>query len=522
MADCPIYTISSNSVGASIAEEDCLKELPVSPVWLRVEPNSFSDFGNELSKVTRNPINPSRQMRKGRTVGTEASAGYQTDVTPTSIQRLMQGFLFADARQAASTRALSLPIGSVRPVNVTAGTVVIANENATPVTFEVGALVHMSGFANAANNGLKVVTAFDPIDGVTVTPATVAETVTGSEIYSKVVETVGYQFAEGDVELVVTSGIPSLVSAAGSFLKPGIIPGAWVFIGGDATANRLGTNVGYARVASVTEDTLVLDQATFTPVTNTGAAVSLRLFVGAVVRNEKDPELIVQRSYQLERTLGINPVSGETQAEYAVGSIAGELTLNIPSEEKLTADLSFMACDIEYRSGLPGDTIKAGARVEPDNEEAFNSTSDVVRLRISVSDAGSINPIPLTGYVQEATLTVNNNISGNKAIGVFGNLDFNVGTFETSGSITAYFADVATLKAIRNDLDVEFNAITAFDNKGFVIDLPLLTVMGGSVNVEQDNSVTLPIEMSAVEGKHGFTLLYQAFSYLPDVAMPTA
>ena len=50
--------------------------------------------------------------------------------------------------------------------------------------------------------------------------------------------------------------------------------------------------------------------------------------------------------------------------------------------------------------------------------------------------------------------------------------------------------------------------------------MPLLTLSGGTLNVEKDAPITLPIEKQAVEGEGGFTLLYQFFPYLPDLAMP--
>jgi hypothetical protein len=521
MANCPTYTISSNEVGASIADEECLRKLPDSPVWQLAEPNSFSDFGNEQTKTTRNPINPSRQKRKGRGVGGEASAGFQTDVTPTSLPRPMQGFLYADAREPASTKLLSAPIGSVQVSSIDASGIVIDDVNDTPIEFEVGSILNLSGFEAAANNGLKTVTSIDPVTGVAVTPATVSETISGSDGYTKNVETVGYAFAEGDVSLVITSGVPALISATGSFEKNSIVPGSWIFVGGDDAANQLGSNVGFGRVKSVDAGTLIFDELDFTATDEAGAGVSLHVYVSSVIRNEKDPSKIVQRSYQIERTLGYNQTTQDLQAEYAIGALASELSVNIPSEEKLTADLSYMACDVEYRSGDVGDKIKDGARVEPGSEEAFNSTSDIVRMRVNVTDSGSVNPIPLVGYVQEATLTVANNLTGNKAIGFYGNFDFSVGMFEVGGSITAYFTRVAELKAIRNDLDVGFNVIGAFDNKGFVFDYPLMTVTGGSLSVEADSAIMLPIDMMAVEGGNGFTMVYQAFNYLPDVAMPT-
>ena len=164
--------------------------------------------------------------------------------------------------------------------------------------------------------------------------------------------------------------------------------------------------------------------------------------------------------------------------------------------------------------------IKTGDRIEASGEEVYNTTSDVYRMKIAVSNPISSTLPPLVGYVQEGSIAITNNASPNTAIGTMGAIDFQFGDFEVSGSLTAYFADIGAVKTINDDSDCAFNVIGAYSNYGFVFDMPLLTLSGGTLNVEKDAPITLPIEKQAVEGEGGFTLLYQFFPYLPDLAMP--
>lgn len=504
--------IDSNITGLAFAEEASLKTLPATPVWYGLEPNSYSDFGGELSTVARAPIDPSRQNKKGTITDLDASGGFNIDFTKSNLVRLLQGFFFADARQLPSTQALNAAAVPLTGVTASSKTYAAASGLGS---FAANQIVFASGFANAANNGLKTV-ASSTAGGVVVNEALTDEV---SPPAAAKLETVGFQFASGDISLAVTSGIPSLVATAADFTTlPGLIPGLWVFIGGDAAGTRFANNVGYARIKSIAAKAIVFDDTSFAPATEAGTGKTIRLFVGTVVKNEKTPSLIKRRSYNIERQLGQGPTS--TQAEYLEGAVANEFTLNVPQADKLNADLTFVACDNTHRSGEAGDEIKDGTRVGVLGEDAYNTSTDIYRIKMSVIDPASSNPSALFGYVSEANVSINNNVSPNKAIGTLGAFDTSAGNFEVGGSITAYFTTISAVRAIRQNSDVGLSIIGASKNAGFVFDIPLLGLGGGRLNVEKDAPITVPLEPAGAENPNGYTMLYEAFSYLPNLAMP--
>lgn len=508
---CEIVKIDSNITGLSIAEEQCLKQLPTTPEWVRLDPNSYSDFGGELTTMARSPIDPSRQNKKGTVVDMDASGGFNIDLTRTNLNKHLQGFFFADAREPFTTKPMNAVQVPITAVDGTAKTYTFAGANA----LVAGQLIYAEGFVNAANNGLKTV-ASATATAVTVVEALVTE---ASPPAGAFLNRTGGALPAGDVSIAVVNGVASLVSTTSDFTTfPGLIPGKWIYLGGDAAGSSFVNNKGFARIGTIQANALIFDDVTWTPV-NEAAAGAIRFFTGVVIRNEKDPALIKRRSYSLERTLG----EGEegTQAEYLDGAVANELTLNIPQGDKLNVDMSYVACENNYVTGKTGDELRAGTRVPlTGNAAAFNTSSDVFRMKMAVLDPANSNPGSLFGYVTEASISINNNASPIKAVGVLGSVDISVGNFEVGGDITALFTTVDAVRAVRNNADVSFNIIFARDNSGFIFDIPLLGLGGGRLNVEKDNPITVPLEPAGAENKYGYTAQYEYFPYLPNLAMP--
>lgn len=501
-------TINGSVTSVSIAEEEEPKVLPTSPVWYDRAVVSYSDLGGDIEYVKDESINASRQDQRGLPVGIEAGGGYNLYMK-NQLTRDMQGFFFADAHEKASTQPFDGTQIAVTDVAVSGA----YNAASGLAAFPVGAIILASGFTNAANNASGVVTASASAT-LTTDIATVVE---ASPPAAAKVKQVGIAFGSGDLALTVSGGLATLTSAAGDWLNIDVQVGEWLFIGGDAAGARFGTGYGYGRVRSKDNGAVVLDELAWigTIAADTGAGKTIYVYSGTFIRNEKDPSLIVCRTYHVERTLGSD--DNGVQSEYLVGAVSSELALNIPLKERHTADFTYLALDNEQRDGVEG--VKAGAHVPFAPEKLYNTSDSVFRLKMSILDDTTLEPSGLFEYASDASFTINNNASVAEAIGEFGGFDIVVGNFSVGGSITAYFKSVATPKAIRNNADVGYNAILANDNKGFVYDVPLLGVGGGRLNVEKDGAITIPVEIMGAENPLGYTMGFTSFDYLPNVAM---
>lgn len=505
-----VNKIDSNITGLRYAEESTTPGvLPGSPIWVPLEPNSYADFGGQLTTLARNPINPSRQRKKGVITDLDASGGFNTDLTQTNLQDLLQGFFFADRRVKDTVTGLTNVDGTNEDFEAASGLDVYATND----------LIFTSNFSESVNNGLHRVTAA-AATSLTVASDLIDETPGAS---SKIVK-VGTQGTAGDIDVDISGSLPALTSTTLDFTTLGLIPGEWIFIGGDnaALAFTNEENNGFKRVKTIAANRLTIDKSDNAMVAETSTTETVQIFVGSVLKNELGT-LVKRRTYQLERTLGAPDAALplEIQSEYLVGSVANELTFNIAQADKINADLSFISIDNEQRSGATG--IKSGDRPALVEADAFNTSSDFARFKLATVVEGNEAPDPLFAYVQEATIVVNNNVSPNKAVAVLGAFDVTAGTFQVSGNMTAYFADVAAVQAVRNNSDITFDAIIAKANAGIVVDMPLLALGDGRLGVEQDQAITLPLSMDAATGAQidpnmDYTLLMNYFDYLPDAA----
>lgn len=488
-------------------------------VWYGMEPNSYGDFGGEVTTTPRNFINSSRQRRKGPTTDLEASGEFNQDKTVTNMNRLLQGFMFADAYEATSSDYISDAI-SLDVVSFAAnGTLTLSG----PVSgFNTRHIVRTTGFANDVNNGVWIVgnisgstlTGLVHIDGETVP---VAENANQN---NPQVEIVGFALDDGEDELTIVGNRLLLTDFSEELLDNNsfLQVGQWVWIGGDEPETKYANNQGFARIDEFHEFGFYLVEPSWaTPVAEAGAGGrTLHVYFSKFIRNEDEPDKQICRTYQLERSLGKNAAG--TQAEYLVGAVADSYALNLPSADKMNVDMGFMALRTEYRTHAQG--LKAGTRVAPGIEEAYDTANSIYLMRMYVHDATKVKPDSLFAYVMEGSLTINNNAKANRALGCLGGFSVTVGTFEVGGELTCYFEEVEALMAVRNNADVGLYFIGTKDNYGFVYDLPLVGLQGGRNDVELNEPVKLAIEHQGSENEYGFTLGYSFFAYLPNDAMP--
>jgi hypothetical protein len=500
-----VNKIDSNVTGLSYAVEESLGKLPTTPVWKPLEPNSYDDFGAELTTIARNPINPGRQRKKGVVTDLDASGGFESDLTQTNMQEVLESFFFAKLRKKNDL--------AVSSVTASTDTFAVASGG---TGYRAGDLVKGSNFAAAVNNGVHVV--------VSSTATTVVVGNTTADDTAGNITRVGFEFAEDDAEIDTSGTWPALITTTKDLTQLGVIPGEWIYIGGDTAGSRFANaaNNGWACVYSVAANKIEFHKTENEMVTDDGADKTIRVFVGRVLKNEVGA-LVVRTSLQLERTLGAPDTASPAavQAEYLVGAVANEFECSVNTADKVTASLSFIGLDAEQRTASEG--LKTGTRAALRETDAFNTSTDVRRIKLSSYTTGDAAPAPLFAYVQELGFSINNNCTPNKAIGKLGAFEVTAGTFEVTANIQAYFADIESVKLVRQNADTTLDFQFARDNSGIAVDFPMLTLGDGRLDVEQDEPITLPLSIDAGTGAKfnpamDHTLLMVFFDYLPNAA----
>lgn len=517
-------SIDANFTGLRVAFEVCIGELPGEdgesfattgliipseelgnsfPTFHALEPNSYSDFGSNITNTPRSPINAARQREKGVTTDLDATAGFQVDFTLDNLEKLLPTYFFAAWRRSNEYGRSSQDTGDYTTDNANSA----FDGTGVDTRFDIGALIIATG--SELNEG----TLFDVIDNTTpdtldVTPAPVDDTTLDAGAHLK---QVGVRATTGDIDFDATMAFPALTSTTLDFTTLGLIPGQWIYVGDGTVGSSFVSpgNNGFMRVKSVAANRLEIDKTQNTPATETGTGLNIAIFFGDMLKNEADPTLIKKQSVQFERSLA------EAGFEYVTGCIANTLTINISTADKVTVDLAFIGTD---GFAQPNRKSIVGAQFPTLStaNTAFNTSSDFSRIRLADQNALST---PLFAFITELTLTINNNASATKAVAVLGNFDITVGDFVAEGNVTAYFSDVAAVQAVRNNADVTFDFALVNGNTGWIFDVPLIALGDGRLSVEKDQKITLPLSLGgARDPELNTTLIAIYFPFLPAVA----
>lgn len=506
----------SNTTESRWSEESSYKLANGSAVWVLVEPNSFSEASAKFTKVARNPIKADRQRDKGVLTDLDANFGFQTDLTQSNHQELFQGLYRAVLRQKLTFGGA----GQLLTVNGSNQFTAASGLDA----FAVGDLVVLRRGNKSAGNSDRLLRVTASAAGL----LTVAETLSAETLPADaILVRNGVRTAAGDIDVDASQAYPALTSTTLNFTTLGLVVGQTIWIGGDVAAERFAVNAVNncaARVRTIAANRLTLDKASKgAMITEAQAGQTIHLYFGGRVLKNEVGSLIVRKSYQLERSLNASDdaAPAQIQSEYFTGGVLSKGVMNLSQAEKIVWDLSFMAADHETRTGVVG--LKAGTRPGIESSDAQNTTSNLKRVRLAKVVSGDEAPLPLVTFIKSATVTIDNNDQPLKALTVLGAFEMSQGDFAVSGTLECYFASIDVIAAVRDNSDCTLDVMEFCNGSGWTLDLPLIALDDGSVQVAKDQPIMIPLNFNAASGEQvdpvlDYTACMTFFDGLPTLA----
>lgn len=490
--------VLTNFSGFALAVEDDVGELPVSPSWRTLEPNTVGKATAETTTVARKPISLNRQRRKGVVTDRDSAWEAELDATREHLLALLPPTMY------------SVWIGPRYYVctGVTGtGYTVDANGDLAQNT-----LIVPTGFRTPGNNSpesFKVVGAGSIATEIK-TAGLTAEVIPADGSQNALVEVAGRRCASGDIEIDANG---DLVSTLLDFTTLRLQTGQFLGIGNpnDATHRfAIAANSGYVRILTVAAHKITFDKALTTFVEDDGAGKTIDLFFGRWMRNvavgTSDYD---EQSLCVETTLTDLGGVGTPKYVYSRGNIVNEATLNFPGQAKATMSLALVGLDTD--DPVTVQETNADTPMRPVQVEAFSTASDFSRLRVTEIDETGV-----TSDLKDLTLTFGNNVSPEKTLNHLGGRYMNVGTFDVMGELNAILTDSAVMEAVRDNRLMTMEVGILNDDGGFIFDFPSITLGNGVLDFQPDQSVNIPLKLDAVQdATFGYTMSVSCFPYAP-------
>ncbi len=507
--------ISTNDVALSFAREASFGESPAGgAIWRNIEPNEIGNYGGTTTTVARNPISPDRQQRKGVVTDFEAGVDITSDLTLDEVENWASGFTLnsgdgLDIRYTGSSATAGANGGYAAAGLATAGTGKID----TALWNLVGALVYAKGYATAANNGLKKVTAAHAAaDAVLKVGGLTAETAPADARVS----VVGYAADAGKLT-VTAAGVGWAASGdapAGGWEALGVKVGQWLYFGGDTANSIFGTasNNGWKKVSAIAINGLRLTVDGGSAVDD-GNGKQIQVFFGRrwhnVPTNHTDFDEHYYRFEALYRELG----AGNAPAyEYISGCAPNAWTIRFPLTEKATSQTVFIAKDAQPVTEAR--LQSASTRIAGMLNKAFNTSTDFARLRL-VGETGD----DITTFIKEVEMTITNNFAAEKMLNQQGAAFMNLGTLEVTGTIQVLFTDAEIVSSIRNNTTARIRTALTNEDGTVMFEIPSCTLGGGNKEFTLNETVKIGLDTSAFrDDVYGDSINVQSYHYLPVAA----
>lgn len=487
MANNPSQTSATSQ---AIALMSAYGTLGGSPEWHQLNPTDISGVLAATTDAMHDTIDPSNQYEAGSIVGLEAKPRIAAGFTYQLANLLLPGAMRTQWTPliAATSGPRALDATAVRPTSATSAHYV---HPSITTAIPVNTLVKASGCATAANNGVKLVSGTPSATNTPVSGGLTAETFTAPQ--NVTLEVCGFQFSSGDATITVSGSTITLGTTTKDLTELGLVTGQPIFIGDSSNAAysfATAASNGPARVLTIATNAITLDSTFTTFVTDAGTSKTIRIFFGQSCRIvPRTSANYVESYYQIETSVENLGAANATRYLYSENTGLDVLTIAAPSSALATLTCDAMATDV-----TDTDTQRTNASTPtlPKRTIAYNTTTDISG-RLFLSSDGTA----LTGYVQAATITIENQATPNPAHGVLGSAITSFGKIRVKLQMTVILTESGIISAARNNYEVKGNVWLRNGDGAIVFDIPSARLKTSAVNFPRNQVITIDAEMTA-------------------------
>lgn len=487
---------STNRTKLGKVRETTFGTTPTSPAFKEVR-NQSSSLNAAPETVISNEIRSDRQLTDlilvGQKAGGDIAGELSFEAFDDDLEEALQGTW-------DTLPHIEVTVADTEISALTTTTFTVASALGTP--FLAGMLCLMSGFTTSANN--KVARVSSSSATTIVFPASTftaeaADIPVGAEI-----RVVGFEGASADIAATVTNG-NALTSTLLDFTTLNLNVGDWVRIGSAVSNTGFATaaNNGWCRVSAITATRLSFSIVPSGWGADSGTGKTIRVFQGDTLRNAS-----TKRSNTFERQY-LDHAS--PSYELFTGQTLNTMTLALAAQSVIEVTKSYIGKVASISASRSSGATDVTAPTNP----VMNTSSDVGE--IDMDGAAITGP----NFVMAATITINNNLRQQNAIGSVGAVGIGNGEFNVQLSqFQTYFGS--------KDLYDKVLAGTAFgfqtrlespttNNESYIIDLPNCQFQTGAPAVSGKNAdVMLDGTAQALyDSTLGYTVGINRYWYLP-------
>jgi len=273
-----------------------------------------------------------------------------------------------------------------------------------------------------------------------------------------------------DISFVDGNTITS--SGSTTFGSAGFVVGQWIKVAGSSVAG----NNSYFQIQSISTSGLSIDVLPAT-LTTSSTSTAVSITSQGMIRNG-----VTKRSYSIEKYF--------TDVEQYVlfkGQRVGGVELNFETGSIIGGSFMFMGTF----SNISSATASSATYTPANGNTVLNAVDNLLVYK---------DGAPSTSYFQSLTMSLDNGLRPQKAIGTLGNVGIGAGRMSLTGSLSTYFEDKTWYDIFKNatPFALSFRLVDAEGN-AMIVTMPRVKITSSVVTAEAiDEDVKYAMEFQAI------------------------